>query len=520
MSLTPVKLGDRSRRGDDRYLFLEAIISARKALYLSFQGRNIKNNNERQPSIVLKELMDYLAQGYGYDFSEDNTEQVIEDRTCDDNCEENCEENSHGTFHGINQLPMQAFSVDNYTSKWPSFDARWLALALSSEKLKSEKLKSESINQAGDKASVKITEESITNVPAESLENTTNSTPNSAVSISADNLIRFYQHPARMFAQQNLNLYFDNDMVMLDDVEPFEFDRLQSYLVRQALLSACLSEPLPEGCVSENFSEQSVESDEVLQRAQLTGNFPDLPTTPDLLKDYVKDSAIFSDEIISQGVDNPNVVDVKLQLCIVGEAVADSTVTEIPIELNAQLPIKNQKLVHYRSSTAKAKDLFTQYINQLILQVCQTEQSNDIVQGVTENIGIYFNTKTQSVEQYQVVPIIEPLQKLQQLVALFIEGQQKPLLLNGDFAAAVFTKKRGKVEDFSQEKMQQLWQGDMSKRGFGTDAYINYFWPTCPDYTHHESAIHAVYADLYQVVDKVKAAKPVAKKKSVKGATS
>lgn len=62
MAKNPVMLGDRSRRGDDRYLFLEAIISARHALYLSYQGRNIKNNNEKQPSLVLKELMDYLTQ--------------------------------------------------------------------------------------------------------------------------------------------------------------------------------------------------------------------------------------------------------------------------------------------------------------------------------------------------------------------------------------------------------------------------------------------------------------------------
>ncbi|MDG1750429.1 MAG: exodeoxyribonuclease V subunit gamma, partial [Thalassotalea sp.] len=66
MSISPSRIGDRSRRGDDRYLFLEAIISARHALYLSYQGRSIKNNNQRQPSIVLKELMDYLEQAYDW----------------------------------------------------------------------------------------------------------------------------------------------------------------------------------------------------------------------------------------------------------------------------------------------------------------------------------------------------------------------------------------------------------------------------------------------------------------------
>jgi len=84
MSLSKAKLGDRSRRGDDRYLFLEAIISARNSLYLSYQGRNIKNNNEKQPSLVVKELMEYLAQGYGWQFSEEQVNSDTEDDSSDD----------------------------------------------------------------------------------------------------------------------------------------------------------------------------------------------------------------------------------------------------------------------------------------------------------------------------------------------------------------------------------------------------------------------------------------------------
>ena len=57
------RVGDRSRRGDDRYLFLEALISARSCLYLSYQGADSKNNSPRQPSLVLSELMDYLPEG-------------------------------------------------------------------------------------------------------------------------------------------------------------------------------------------------------------------------------------------------------------------------------------------------------------------------------------------------------------------------------------------------------------------------------------------------------------------------
>lgn len=56
--------GDRSRRRDDRYLFLEALLSARQTLYISYQGRNIRDNSPRQPSVVVEELLDYAGRAY------------------------------------------------------------------------------------------------------------------------------------------------------------------------------------------------------------------------------------------------------------------------------------------------------------------------------------------------------------------------------------------------------------------------------------------------------------------------
>ena len=56
------RAGDRSRREDDRYLFLEAILSARDSLYVSWAGRNIRDNSERPPSVLVAQLRDYLAQ--------------------------------------------------------------------------------------------------------------------------------------------------------------------------------------------------------------------------------------------------------------------------------------------------------------------------------------------------------------------------------------------------------------------------------------------------------------------------
>ncbi len=56
--------GDRSRREDDRYLFLEALLSARDQLYVSWLGRSIVDNGEKPPSVLVGQLRDHLEAGW------------------------------------------------------------------------------------------------------------------------------------------------------------------------------------------------------------------------------------------------------------------------------------------------------------------------------------------------------------------------------------------------------------------------------------------------------------------------
>lgn len=51
---------DRSRQAEDRYLFLEALLSARRNLLLFYQGQTARGSEEFPPAIPLAELIDYL----------------------------------------------------------------------------------------------------------------------------------------------------------------------------------------------------------------------------------------------------------------------------------------------------------------------------------------------------------------------------------------------------------------------------------------------------------------------------
>ena len=54
------RAGDRARREDDRYLFLEAVLSARERLYVSWQGRRASDHAKLPPSVLVAQLLDHL----------------------------------------------------------------------------------------------------------------------------------------------------------------------------------------------------------------------------------------------------------------------------------------------------------------------------------------------------------------------------------------------------------------------------------------------------------------------------
>ena len=462
MENTPAKLGDRSRRGDDRYLFLEALISARQSLYLSYQGRNIKNNKPKEASLVLKELMDYLTLGFSWQFDGTNDKK-----------------------NQLRQLPMQAFSDKNYQGKYNCFDDKWLTLK--------NPISGDS-DDAKDSTSALL-------IPQEPTD-----TEGAVPVINVDHLIAFYQHPAKMFAQQQLNLYLDQKTITLDDAEPFDINRLESYLLRQSLLKEYLTYP-----DSEDTANQQVKK--AFDRARLDGKFPDLPTTDKVFESWQNDSIEFSQAIIEDNADNPSIIDVQITI-----EVTDLQNKTSNCQINAKLPVKAQQLVFYRSSSAKAKDLFTLYIHQLILQVYQEQKLADVSDEtlqVTSSHGWYFDTKSQKVTEYLFNPVDDAKAQLSQLIAYYFLGQQQALLLNGDVADKAFKAHIGKsdskkpVKEFEQGDFEKLWQDPNAMFAVGDDPYMQYFWPQCPNFVDYQQVLSKIYLPMYQALVKVKTAKPV-----------
>jgi exodeoxyribonuclease V gamma subunit len=66
VSLSPQR-GDRQRRLDERNVFLDLVLAVRERLYLSYTGRSVRDNSRKPPSVLVAEVLDYAVRACSAD---------------------------------------------------------------------------------------------------------------------------------------------------------------------------------------------------------------------------------------------------------------------------------------------------------------------------------------------------------------------------------------------------------------------------------------------------------------------
>ncbi len=182
--------GDRSKRGDDRYQFLESLLSARRYLYLSHVGQSIRSGSSIPPSVLITELIEALQLSYG-----------IEDP--------------------VQRHPLQPFSAryfqDSTLFSYNSHNCEVArALAHPQPPQQPEPWWSGSLPDDGNRT------------------------------VTVGELLSFFSHPQRWFVRHRLGIRLDTEAELPGDSEPFSVAGLDNYLINQELVQACLENVSPE----------------------------------------------------------------------------------------------------------------------------------------------------------------------------------------------------------------------------------------------------------------------------------
>lgn len=167
--------GDRSRRADDRYQFLEILLSARQRLIITYIGRSISHNETIPPSIVISELLAVLRDHYGL-------------------------------ANGVIYHPLQAFSPHYFEPESALF----------------------SYSEADCQAAAALLKPKSEPAPwwQGRLEDETEQTI-----VEIGELFAFFRHPQKYFMQRRLDVRYDGIAVDAEEREPFAIDPLEGYAI-------------------------------------------------------------------------------------------------------------------------------------------------------------------------------------------------------------------------------------------------------------------------------------------------
>ena len=184
MPLLP-RPGDRRQNHAERNLFLDAILSARESLYLSYSGRSQRDDSEMPPSLLLAQLRDFLLEATG---APSSRLQVVH--------------------------PLQAFSPEYFSgdSRLVSFREDY----------------AEALQNAA--ATSKAPPFFPAPIPAADKKE-----------IALPELQAFFQHPARALLRDRLGIRLPDVADEIEDIEPQTADALPRYSLNQRLLAAALA---------------------------------------------------------------------------------------------------------------------------------------------------------------------------------------------------------------------------------------------------------------------------------------
>ena len=368
------KSGDRSLRDEDRYLFLESILSAGERLIITYVGRSMQSDDPIPPSVVVSELLDYGEQGFlpprGFEAEKEETKEgtTMKDWLVVD--------------HPLQAFSQRAFeSGETAPARGPfsySKENREVAEKLATAGSGKPPLTSEDGRFVASPLRLEEPEEGI-------------------VHVDIPALIRFLRHPVEYFLKERLRISLPVDSPPLSDEEPFFLDGLQSYSATQFL-------------VGRRLEGKSLKGDVSILQAK--GILPPGHFGEEVARKMSEGSARFADALRPRMGEELPVLRVRLDV--------------EPFRLTGQLTgIRGNALLRWRPSKRKPKDLLSIWVEHLALLCMRLQGDASVYPGVSLYVG--FDEKGKKIEEKRFGPVGNPLAVLRDLLNLYQGGLHEPL---------------------------------------------------------------------------------------------
>jgi len=181
--------GDRSLGEEDRYIFLEALLSTRDRLYLSYRGQNQRDNNEVPPAVCLSELLDYIKRSFapppGHRKAED---------------------------HLVFRHRLQAFSPEYFSA-----GSRLFSYSRENREALAARI-------------------DLGWSPRPWLASSLGDPPEELRLLELEDFVRFFTRPVEYFLRNRLGIRIEKTEGIFESTEPFELNKLEEFLLKEELL--------------------------------------------------------------------------------------------------------------------------------------------------------------------------------------------------------------------------------------------------------------------------------------------
>ncbi|QEN04706.1 hypothetical protein EW093_08295 [Thiospirochaeta perfilievii] len=194
---------DLSRRQNDKFAFLELILSAQKSLTLFYNGKNLISGEELQPSVVINDLMETIE--LNFSSCVELSTLIIEE-------------------HPLHNFDPKYFDSNN---RFISFDKRAFNTALA---------------YIGEKEEPKLID-----LDEDSLRT-------DQVELTVNDLIQFIKNPVKTFFNKSEGIYLDNDTSIEEDIhENRDLDFISKWKFTNIVMEQGLMDDIPIDRVCDSF---------------------------------------------------------------------------------------------------------------------------------------------------------------------------------------------------------------------------------------------------------------------------